>query len=143
MTQLKHTMRSLAHHAGEEINEQLGLPIGYDQSRGNRCDLLTYHVLRALEYREMEVRRELHMNENGSWHYILAHAHAEAEPTETDLMSDLNPWQGRDFSRGMLHLPRAELMEQLRVSGANESFVALRSLSTIVRAHDTRLNPSR
>ena len=141
MTQLETKMRSLARDIGAEVNQQLGLPHYYDQSKGNRCDLLTLHAFEALEFRGDAVRRELHEDGHGNWHYLLAHGPVDAEPTDSDLMSDMNPWQWRETGGGILHAPRDEVMEQLRAAGAPDFFVALRSLETITKSHDTLKNP--
>lgn len=110
--------------------------------RGNRCDLLTLAVMNRIGREEGALlRRELHQNENGDWHYILAHEPTDAKPTNDDLMSDLNPWQWGGRGRGLLHMQRGELMDFLSSRGAPDHFVALRAVETIVKAHDTRANP--
>lgn len=130
--------------ASEGINQELGRPLAYDQTRGNRCDLLTLSVMnQTLSNEGLQLSRELHQNEHGDWHYILAHRAPDAEPTETDLMSDLNPWQWGGSGQGILHMPRNELMDHLSNKGAPAHFVALRSLTTITKAHDLRSNPHR
>jgi len=124
------------------LNESLGLPPNYDQSKGNRCDLLTQAVMMRMAHLDgVTPRRELHRSDAGDWHYILAHEPLDAEPTNDDLMSDLNPWQWGEKGSGILHMPRGELMEFLLQRNAPEHFVALRSIETIVKAHDTQPNP--
>lgn len=141
MSVTENLMQEFARYAAEDLNTNMGLPLGYDQSKGNRCDILTYDVMEAMKHRGMFVRRELHEDDAGNWHYILAHASRTVEPTDDDLLTDLNPWQWRSHGGGLLHAPRAELMQQLNEAGAPDTFVALRSIATITRLHDTRINP--
>lgn len=142
MSLLKHSIEHHLSEASAGINTMLNLPPNYDQTRGNRCDLLTQAVMnRMLHIEGIALRRELHQDADGNWHYILAHEPIDAKPMDTDLMSDLNPWQWRGSGRGMLHLPRNELMLQLQENGAPEHFVALRSIDTITTTHDLRRNP--
>jgi hypothetical protein len=138
---MKQLVEEFARYAAEDLNESLGLAPGYDQTKGNRCDRLTLQVAQALGQRGILLRRELHMDANEQWHYVLAHQRPDAEPTEDDLLSSLNPWQWRSYGGGILHMPRAEMQETLVQAGAPESFVALHSLGTIVRPHDMRAHP--
>jgi hypothetical protein len=87
------------------------------------------------------VRRELHFDENDNWHYLLAHAAIDATPTDDDIISDLNPWQWRDFGGGILHGSRQDVMETLRTAGAPENVIALRGLHTIRAQHHIYKNP--
>lgn len=123
------------------INEESGLNPNYDQSMGNQCAPLTRHVKDMLAGDGYNVSRELH--EKGSkWHYLLAHdLSATDNRTEFDVISDLNPWQWRDFGGGLLHGERGWVMEQLAKAGAPERFVALRGVATITIRDDTRRNP--
>ncbi|MBP9667846.1 hypothetical protein KBD87_03510 [Candidatus Saccharibacteria bacterium] len=141
MTTLESEMREFAYYAGLEVNAALVLPPNHDQSNGNRCDALTHAVMQAMMNREMTFRRELHQDKEGNWHYILAHAAPKEKPTDDDLMTDMNPWQWRDFGGGILHVPRRELMAILASEGAPVSFIALRGVETITEAHDRRVNP--
>lgn len=142
MNGLRDLVEELSRHASADLNESLGLSPGYDQTQGNRCDVLTYDVMKALQGRGMPVRRELHMDKAQQyWHYVLAHQPPNIEPAEDDLLSSLNPWQWRDYGGGILHMPRDQLMDVLREEGAPEFFVALHSVQTITRAHDDRQNP--
>lgn len=142
MSPLKNSVEQHLTEASVGINTMLGLPHNYDQTRGNRCDLLTQAVMnRMLRIEGIALRRELHQDTDGNWHYILAHEPLDAEPTDTDLMSDLNPWQWGGSGRGMVHLPRHELMDYLGEKGAPEHFIALRSTATVTKAHDVRRNP--
>lgn len=135
-------LNSFAENASKEVNRQLLLPEWKDQSAGNQCHALTFHVMTALQYADIPVRRELHRDRFDNWHYVLAHTALDAMPTDDDLISDLNPWQWRPerMGSGPIHAPRGELMEILRRSGAPEFFIALRSLETVVKAHEPKLN---
>jgi len=141
MNELHKFVEMAASYSAEDLNNALGLPLHYDQSKGNRCDRLTADTMQALQNRGLPVRREFHQDEAGNWHYLLAHTIAEATPHEQDLISDLNPWQWRSYGGGILHAPRQEVMEILRQRGAPEHFIALRGLETIVMQHDTQANP--
>lgn len=143
MTSIEEQVRQYALYAAEELNEAMGLAPGYDQTRGNRCDKLTFGVMQALQSQGLVLRRELHKDDAGNWHYLLAHEVPDATPTNADLISDLNPWQWRDYGGGILHAPREEVMARLRDEGAPAHFVALRSIATIAERHDTRPNPFR
>ena len=79
------------------------------------------------------------MDDEENWHYILRHD--SSEPTDADMVSSLNPWQGRAYGGGILHAPRNEVIDMLRAEGMSESFVALHSLETIVKRHDESMNP--
>lgn len=144
MTQLAgELIQELALYAQVEVNEQLGAPHYTDQSAGNQCHQMTYLIEAALRSRGHEVGRELHRDDSGNWHYLLRHTPTESTPTETDLITDLNPWQwakGLSKGRGLLHAPRHEVMETLRDAGAPDYFIALRSLTTLVKAHEPHLN---
>lgn len=136
-------IRELAQHAGTEVNERIGAPRWQDQSAGNQCHNLTLLVMQALEYRGVETARELHRDSHGNWHYLLRHTAVDKAPTNEDLITDLNPWQWiGDFSKGKgpLHAPRSEVMQTLEESGAPDYFIALRSLTTVAKLHEPRLN---
>lgn len=147
MTKLETMMQEINHHASITVNEQLGQPYWKDQSAGNQCHALTRHALIAMEYRGIPVRRELHRDRE-NWHYILAHTPEGTEPSDDDMITDFNPWQFYSLDRnrftgigkGMLHMPRAELMHKLEAEGAPDFFVALRSIQTIVKSHEPKLN---
>lgn len=126
------------------LNESLDLSPLYDQTKGNRCDLLTHAMMmQMIRLDGVTPRRELHQNNQGDWHYILAHEPIEAKPTNDDLVSDLNPWQWGGQGSGILHMPRGELLDFLSSRGAPAQFVALRSIETITCQHDVRANPFR
>ena len=132
-------LTDLARHSAEALNDELGLPRHYDQTKGNRCDRLTLDVSEALQNRGVHVRRELHMDDEGNWHYVLSHDHNP--PSKTGLITSLNPWQGREYGGNILHAPRDEVMDMLRDGGMSDSFVALHSLETIVKQHDVAKHP--
>jgi hypothetical protein len=124
------------------ISDQLGLPPLTDMSRNNFCHEQTLALYNNLHTRGLESRRELHQNNQG-WHFIIAHAATNSEPSDSDIMTDMNPWQyaGTQAGSGHLHLPRHELMTVLANAGAPEYFVSLRGLATVTQAHTMRMNP--
>jgi len=136
-------IHELARHAEAEVNEQTGAPYWQDQSSGNQCHQLTHLVATTLKNRGYDVGRELHRDDLENWHYLLRHNAADSVPTNDDLITDLNPWQwAKDLSKGkgLLHGTRAEVMETLYHAGAPDFFIALRSLSTVVKSHEPHLN---
>ena len=142
------TKIDIARYAAEAaagINEMAGLPYGYDQTRGNQCHLLTLAVMNMLQrnHPDAPIRRELHQDSEGNWHYVLAHNVPDAKPTDTDMISDLNPWQWGGAGQGILHMPRGEAMNYLTKQGAPAHFVALRGIETIVQSHHLEANPHR
>lgn len=134
-------VQSHVRDVSEGLNIDRNLLPGHDQTRSNLCHLLTYYVFSRLQSQGIVARRELHMDTNGSWHFLIAHSDPTATPIESDIISDLNPWQGHDSGTGILHGSRSYVIDTLRTKGLPESHIALRSLSTIKVAHDLRLNP--
>ncbi len=142
MTELSPQFRNYAAAAQEDVNMILERPTGTDQSAGSRCDVLTRSFQLRAKANGILLRRELHRNEDGEWHYLIVHDDPESSPTEEDVITDLNPWQ---FSRGRiqegpLHGPRHEVIDMLRTRGAWDRVLALRGLSTIVMPHDDNPN---
>lgn len=136
-------IHELAYNAQIEVNKQLGAPHFADQSAGNQCHQMTYIMEAALRNRGHDVARELHRDDSGNWHYLIRHTAPDSLPTDADIITDLNPWQwakGLSKGKGLLHAPRTEVIDTLREAGAPDFFVALRSLATIVKAHEPNLN---
>lgn len=140
-TMLHETVNGLAMFAAEDLNERMRFPYGTDQTAGNRCDVLTLDVMTALVNRGESVRRELHVDNERRWHYLLAHTAIDEVPSD-DIVSDLNPWQWRGSGGQILHGHRGDVMEQLAAAGAPEFFVTLRGLKTISMVHDVRKYPT-
>lgn len=134
-------VQNLSLDASLELNERMGLHTNYDQAKGNRCDFLTQYVMCGLRVHGFPVSRELHKDSIGNWHYLLAHRLPTTEPSDSDLISDLNPWQGNNLGVGILHAPRLEVIQKLQATGLSESFVALRGLSTLVISNHEKINP--
>lgn len=134
MTNLERDIRDLTPQLYQAQADAMGIPIWTDMSHSHQCQPLSHHMLQALQHRGYELRRELHQDETGNWHYLLAHGD---EPADDELVTDLNPWQYTADSRltGPLHAPRSEVMARLQQEQAPEFFVALRGLATIVKAH--------
>lgn len=136
----------LTQYASEDINRQLGLSPWYDQTRGNRCDLLTRYVLEGLRCRGVNtVRRELHQDPDTlDWHFMLAHSPLGEKPSSSDTVSDLNPWRGGgDRGSGILHGARETVMHIMGQNKVPKSLVELRSIQTITEAHHEGDNPYR
>lgn len=137
MTALDVLVSDLYYEINLHQNHKEGAPIYGDQSHSSNCDRLTLQMARCLLSRGLEFRREFHQDNEKYWHYVIAHAAIEATPRIDDVITDMNPWQwttSKEYS-GPLHGPRHEVMQQLLDAGAEESFVALRGIETIVTAH--------
>ena len=111
-----------------------------DMSHSNQCQLLTFDMMEALHNRGIPARREYHEDDDGRlkvWHYLLAHEDIGAEPTEKDIVTDMNPWQWTDNKSLSGHLfgPRYEVMNRLADAGAPDYFIALRGIQTITKLH--------
>lgn len=125
-------------HVYESVRFKQAKPAMTDMSWSNQCHNLTYELGEALENRDVMFRRELHQSpENRTWHFVIAHANRDEEPSEDDMITDLNPWQFKPNrgQTGWLHLPRHELQATLEADGAPEYFVALRGVATITDLH--------
>ncbi len=138
---LRTAVEQCAREVTEGLNQERNLPLNYDQTKGNLCHLLTYYAFGRLTRIGLVLRRELHIDDAANWHYLLVHDSPEIAPTDTDIVSDLNPWQWRDYGSGILHGPRHEVINTLRENGAPENVVALRGLRTISNPHHMQLNP--
>jgi hypothetical protein len=114
-----------------------------DMSRSTKCHTMTLDMLRHLESGNIAVRRELHVTAKGLWHFVLAHTELDAEPTDSDIITDLNPWIFNPDKRyaGPLHAPRDEMQRTLYEAGAPASWIALHGLETVAVAHTKALTP--
>ena len=137
MTELERHIQEITPGLYHAQAEAMGLPVWKDMSHSHQCQPMSFHMMQALTNRGHVLRRELHQDENGNWHYLLAHTKEDADPTEHDLVTDLNPWQYTADAKvsGPLHARRDEIMDRLRLEQAPEFFVALRGLETIVQTH--------
>ena len=108
-------------------------------THSTKCHTLTKDLMTSLQNEGFPVRRELHMDEQGRWHYIIAHSTDSA--SDLDTITDMNPWFSSDIDEhtGLLHGQRLEVMDTLLQKGMQPEFVALRSLSTIVLPHTETL----
>jgi hypothetical protein len=144
MDTLEVAVNELAPQVFAATIEALDLPFNTDMTRSNRCDRLTLEMYSALGAQGLEARRELHRTADGLWHYVIAHASPDAEPSQQDIVSDFNPWQwGATHRSGVLHGKRLAVQETLGEAGAPAWFVSLRGIATIVEAHTLKLNPFR
>lgn len=148
VSNLEQLIRHYTYDAAQGINELRGARS--DQSGGNQCGLLTLAVYNnlvnhpALLQQRTVLKRELHQDDMGNWHYMLKLGNTQDEPTESDTIADLNPWQfnGKKGS-GILYGARADIMDTLSQNNAPDFFVALRGIETITHENDTRTNPHR
>jgi hypothetical protein len=132
----------LVHELAPELYEERRLILGRakgvsDMSHGNQCQHLSFDMNTALKNRGTIANREYHENGDGNWHYLLAHTFLDEEPSDDDLITDLNPWQGlgNNSRTGLLHGRRAEVMDQMFDAGVPEHLVALRGIATIRKRH--------
>ncbi len=114
-----------------------------DMSRSSKCHTMTLDLLRALDAEGITARRELHRNRSGYWHYIIGHAPRDAEPTMSDVITDLSPWQfdGGERFTGYLHDTRLNSMISLDEANSPAGWTCLRDLATIAMLHDERIAP--
>lgn len=114
-----------------------------DMSASNKCHTMTRDLQMSLASRGIQSRRELHQTSDGLWHYVIAHTLEESNPTGSDTITDLNPWQftGPHHETGYLHARRDDILDILEKAGAPEWFISLRALSTIAKAHTMGLTP--
>lgn len=120
-----------------EMAAQMNRPPHTNMAQSNQCHVLTRGLHNALHGRGLIARREYHSLEDGRWHYLIAHHDADTQPSDTDIITDLNPWQfmpGRT-NRTFLHGERREIQEMLRDTGAPEWFISLRGIATIAKTH--------
>lgn len=140
--ELRTTVQRALSEVADGINMEAGRPIGYDQTNGNQCHLLTLGVFNQLRNSGIvTISRELHQDNQGNWHYLLRHTAPGTEPTAEDTVSDLNPWQGRKFGGELLHGTRQDVLQELQRQNMPDSFIALRSVTTITAGHDIYINP--
>lgn len=130
----------------EDIRVDFGYPTPANMAGSNQCHVLSKGLWLCLDNRNIQSRREYHKLANDDpWHFVVAHTPLDAEPTEDDIITDLNPWQYMGTAipptYSYLHGPRGEVMERLQAEGAPDYIVALRGLSTIVRSHTTVAHP--
>ena len=140
---LSRNIRELAPLVYASVHEKVGIPTVTDMSHSNRCDLLTHEMQQALTSLGFTVCRELHQTSSGLWHVVLRHRHPDVALGETDMITDLNPWQFTQNNRysGYLHGARDDIIKTLVHSGAPESVVSLRSITTVTRLNVTETNP--
>jgi hypothetical protein len=112
-------------------------------SHSNNCSHLTLSLYGLLGQRGVESRRELHQNAEGFWHYVIVHAPVDSVPSETDTITDLNPWQyiTTNGHIGFLHGQRNAVEEILGKTDSPDWFISLRGLATITKAHSLKLTP--
>jgi hypothetical protein len=135
----ENTVLSLADKIYADSVKEFGYSNNTDMSHSDKCHTLTQDLMTGLQEMEIPVRRELHVDEYGNWHYIIAHSTENA--TDFDTITDMNPWfsTGVTDRSGLLHGQRLEVMDTLLQVGLHPTFVALRSLTTIVIPHTENL----
>jgi hypothetical protein len=119
----------------DSIRQDFQLPIHTNLAASNQCHVLTKGLHIALSGRNLDARREFHQDEEGIWHYLIAHHPMDSLPRDDDIITDLNPWQfmQKNLSPNFtyLHGERGEIMDRLASEGAPDYFIALRGLATI------------
>jgi hypothetical protein len=102
------------------------------------CPEISLYLSRLLLSWTHPARREMHtLPESGLTYFVVSHAKAGLEASNTDVITDLIPWNFENSSHhtGYLHGPRQDVMEILAGAGAPEEHVALRGLETLVLTH--------
>lgn len=146
MSEIRRVVDEIVPLLYEGVITDFRMPAGTNLAASNQCHVLTKELFEGLQHRRIQARREFHqLPDEMPWHFVIAHTPLDAEPTEDDIITDLNPWQ---FMNGKtpanytyLHAPRGEVMERLQDEGAPEYIVALRGLSTIVHSHTEVMTP--
>jgi hypothetical protein len=145
MTEINRVVGDIVPYLYQAVKDEHRMPLMANMAASNQCHVLTKGLIDALNAREIEARREYHKTPNDDpWHFVVAHTKYDAEPTEDDIITDLNPWQFKKSVAGhytYLHAPRGEVIERLQKEGAPDYFIALRGLSTIVHSHTDKLLP--
>ncbi len=144
MTELRHVVADIVPHLYDSVATDFHFPSGTNLAGSNQCHVLSKGLWIALNNRGIETRRERHEAQNGDWHYLLAHAPVDSEPSENDVITDLNPWQFMsrpDSSLGHLHGTRQEVTNAMEARGASGHVRSLRLLSTLTLAHTVELMP--
>lgn len=138
MKDVREVIREIAPMLYENDRARSGAHHLSDMSHNNRCNYMTLELYNALTAREYVCRRELHVD-GDAWHYLIAHAAPDTEPSQQDIITDLNPWQFEDrpTHTGYLHDPRLAVQIVLAEAGAPPWFVGLRGVASIVEAHTT------
>lgn len=144
MTELRHVVADIVPQLYDSVATDFQYPPGMNPAGSNQCHVLSKGLWIALNNRGIETRRERHVAENGDWHYLLAHSAIDSEPSDHDIITDLNPWQFMprpDSSLGHLHGTRAEVTGAMEARGASSHVRSLRLLSTLTLAHTVELMP--
>ena len=139
MTEISQTLAEVIPEMYHDLRDNMRMPVSTNMAGSNQCHVLTRALSTALTNRGINHRREYHETSGDDpFHFVIAHTPGEAEPSEADLITDLNPWQFLPMvplGYTYIHAPRHEVMQQLAEAGAPDYFVALRGLETIVHAH--------
>lgn len=142
MTELRRTIDDIVPNLYDSVASDFQYPPGVNLAGSNQCHVLSKGLWLALDARGIRSRRELHQDDEGLWHYVVAHTPLDAQPSEDDIVTDLNPWQFMDrppLHYTYLHESRQDLMDRLASEGAPDYFVALRGLATVVMPHTDSL----
>lgn len=139
MSELKAVIADIVPDMYYDLRERLRLPLNTNMASSNQCHVLTKGLSTALSLRGIEHRREYHETpDDDPFHFVIAHTPRDSDPSDSDLITDLNPWQflpSASVHHTYIHAPRHELMQRLADAGAPDYFIALRGLETIVHAH--------
>lgn len=146
MTEIRQIVADIVPGMYDSIAHDFHYPLGTNLAGSNQCHVLSKGLWIALNNRGIETRRERHEAENGDWHYLIAHAPVDAEPSDEDVITDLNPWQfmpSPPLNLGHLHGTRAEVTGTIEQHGASNHVQSLRLLRTLVLAHTIDMQDKR
>lgn len=126
-----------AHHMSRQVHTDL--------SRSNLCNPLSHTLQEVLSVRNISSRRERHHTGRTAWHFLIAASLPDTQPSETDMVVDLNPWRFEGCPpqyTGYLFGTRQAVQDILHDAGAPDWYVSLRGIETIVEKHTmTRVPP--
>ncbi|MBC7512233.1 hypothetical protein H7142_01055 [Candidatus Saccharibacteria bacterium] len=146
MTEIRQIVADIVPGMYDSIAADFHYPPGTNLAGSNQCHVLSKGLWIALKNRGIETRRERHEAENGDWHYLIAHAPVDAEPSDEDVITDLNPWQFMDrppLNLGYLHGTRDKVTDIMESHGASQHARSLRLLSTLSIAHVVTMQSDR
>jgi hypothetical protein len=125
-----------------EVDQRFDYHDFADLSRSNLCSALTDTFFRRIG--GVGVRRELLMcNKSAAyWHFLIVHS--LSEPSETDVVTDLSPWQfSSDVpeNTGYFHGPRLELIRRLQEADTRWQRIETVRSTSVVSPHTLAIAP--
>ncbi|MCA9332422.1 hypothetical protein KDA00_00955 [Candidatus Saccharibacteria bacterium] len=141
-------LRNIISELVPEVHEQLrtgvdlpGIPDAArktdDFPRSDQCGRLSLVLFKLLDAKGLPVRRELHTHPySNQWHFILAHG--TGEPSDDDIITDLNPWTFATTDEKLpdfLHTDRRRAIDAVLASGSHQVRAECLEISTIAVAN--------